>query len=387
MAFSMSGSDAWSYNRFDLFEKSLLEGKCGDECDCDDCKKGKKKDKKSSAKPDFLDLDKDGDKEEDMEDAVAEGYQRNPEKGEAEAKKYAPVRGEKTPMPPRGNKRREDFEKWYAKNVKEDVDLSIFSDTEVEALMGLYEGYIPRTPEMQKKVDRQIGRAADKEAIESGKRDRDRDDKKVDKLYNRQIAMKFGKKMKKEDFGYSEVYEAKNETEQDGPKPTNKQAVGAQKNIRKNLNLAKHDGDKDKLAFEKARAKAWGMKEESEHDKEVAKHRAAAKKKVDMPAGDVGHDIHDRAVKAYNKRNPSKSVKNEEVESVFSAEELDALSTQLGEDVASQLKVSREYFAKRNARSPEEKAAEEKAHAKSRAERGAMHKKPDPYKARGGESD
>ena len=44
----------------------------------------------------------------------SEGYQRNPEKGEKEDKKYAPVRGEKTPMPPRGDKRREDFEKWYA---------------------------------------------------------------------------------------------------------------------------------------------------------------------------------------------------------------------------------------------------------------------------------
>ena len=47
-----------------------------------------------------------------------EGYQRNPEKGEKEDKKYAHVRGEKTPMPPRGDKRREDFEKWYAKNVR-----------------------------------------------------------------------------------------------------------------------------------------------------------------------------------------------------------------------------------------------------------------------------
>jgi hypothetical protein len=43
----------------------------------------------------------------------------NPEKYEKEqAKKSAPVRGERTPMPPRGDKRREDFEKWYAKNVR-----------------------------------------------------------------------------------------------------------------------------------------------------------------------------------------------------------------------------------------------------------------------------
>jgi hypothetical protein len=56
--------------------------------------------------------------EEAIEIIVGEGYQRNPEKGEKEDKKYAPVRGEKTPMPPRGDKRREDFEKWYAANVR-----------------------------------------------------------------------------------------------------------------------------------------------------------------------------------------------------------------------------------------------------------------------------
>jgi len=55
--------------------------------------------------------------EEAIEIVVGEGYQRNPEKGEKENKKYAPVRGEKTPMPPRGDKRREDFEKWYAKQM------------------------------------------------------------------------------------------------------------------------------------------------------------------------------------------------------------------------------------------------------------------------------
>ena len=68
---------------------------------------------------------------------------------------------------------------------------------------------------------------------------------------------------------------------------------------------------------------------------------------------------------------------------------IDAYSSMYKEglSVADQLKASREYFAKRNARSPEEKAAEEKRDAKSRAERGAMHKKPDPYKSRAGESD
>lgn len=45
----------------------------------------------------------------------SEGYQRNPEKGEEDDdKKYGHVRGEKRPMPPRGHKDREDFEKFYA---------------------------------------------------------------------------------------------------------------------------------------------------------------------------------------------------------------------------------------------------------------------------------
>ena len=49
----------------------------------------------------------------------AQQARNNPEKYEGEQKKkYAPVRGEKTPMPPRGDKRREDFEKWYAANVR-----------------------------------------------------------------------------------------------------------------------------------------------------------------------------------------------------------------------------------------------------------------------------
>ena len=47
-----------------------------------------------------------------------EGYQRNPEKGEKEDRKYEKVRGERTPMPPRGNKDREEFERWYAANVR-----------------------------------------------------------------------------------------------------------------------------------------------------------------------------------------------------------------------------------------------------------------------------
>ena len=52
-------------------------------------------------------------------DAILEAQEarNNPEKYEREqSKKSAPVRGERTPMPPRGDKRREDFEKWYAAN-------------------------------------------------------------------------------------------------------------------------------------------------------------------------------------------------------------------------------------------------------------------------------
>ena len=49
----------------------------------------------------------------------SQAARNNPEKYEADQKKKsAPVRGEKTPMPPRGDKRREDFEKWYAANVR-----------------------------------------------------------------------------------------------------------------------------------------------------------------------------------------------------------------------------------------------------------------------------
>jgi len=48
----------------------------------------------------------------------AQAARNNPEKYEREqSKKSAPVRGERTPMPPRGDKRREDFEKWYAKQM------------------------------------------------------------------------------------------------------------------------------------------------------------------------------------------------------------------------------------------------------------------------------
>ena len=50
--------------------------------------------------------------------STAEGYQRNPEKGEAEERKAEKQRKASGAMPPRGDKRREDFERWYAANVR-----------------------------------------------------------------------------------------------------------------------------------------------------------------------------------------------------------------------------------------------------------------------------
>lgn len=58
-------------------------------------------------------------KEEVEEIEEAQRARENPEGHDKEEKrKYEPVRGERTPMPPRGDKRREEFEKWYAKHVR-----------------------------------------------------------------------------------------------------------------------------------------------------------------------------------------------------------------------------------------------------------------------------
>lgn len=58
-----------------------------------------------------------------------------------------------------------------------------------------------------------------------------------------------------------------------------------------------------------------------------------------------------------------------------------------GSSVEDEMEVSRKYFKQRNSRSPEEKKAEADNDAKSRAKNYAMHKRPDPYKSRPGESD
>lgn len=55
--------------------------------------------------------------------AANEGYQRDPEKGEKEDRSSEAIPGQAPrKMPPRGHKDREAFEKWYAKNVREDVE-------------------------------------------------------------------------------------------------------------------------------------------------------------------------------------------------------------------------------------------------------------------------
>ena len=137
MPFSMSGNDAWSYNRFDAYEAALKgeakeeetkteekeevqEGNCSSKgyqeggevkCDqetckhcggkgCEKCKKEEEKEEevkegyakgyqkggevKKAAKPDFLDMDKDGNKEEPMKKALADKKIKSLKKEELE---------------------------------------------------------------------------------------------------------------------------------------------------------------------------------------------------------------------------------------------------------------------------------------------------------------
>jgi hypothetical protein len=85
----------------------------------------------------------------------AQYARNNPEKYEREqSKKSAPVRGEKTPMPPRGNKRREDFEKWYRANVKEERELHSKNDKNerVDVRKGL-KNKIEINPKLKEEVE------------------------------------------------------------------------------------------------------------------------------------------------------------------------------------------------------------------------------------------
>jgi hypothetical protein len=71
----------------------------------DDYKRGEKNNPRNTRKEEYVD--------------ESQHARENPEgHDKEEKKKYEKVRGEKTPMPPRGDKRREDFEKWYAANVR-----------------------------------------------------------------------------------------------------------------------------------------------------------------------------------------------------------------------------------------------------------------------------
>ena len=120
MSFSLSGGP-YTYNRFDLYEgkdkeekKPACEKCKGEECECE-----KEEKKSSGAKPDFLDMDKDGNKEEPMKKAlkdkeeVEEGYKPMPiekmekqagkaHKSEAEALKKGDEEGANKHMKRRG---------------------------------------------------------------------------------------------------------------------------------------------------------------------------------------------------------------------------------------------------------------------------------------------
>ena len=87
---------------------------------------------------------------------------------------------------------------------KDDCEKCDHDDSDGDGGMG--EGFIPIDKAKQTKIDRQIGRAADKESIEQGKSKKyGRDEKKIEKQYQRQQAMRFGKKMKKEEVSFSEA--------------------------------------------------------------------------------------------------------------------------------------------------------------------------------------
>ena len=92
-----------------------------DEDDYESIVKQQSRDKRETVRKPLRDKVKAARKVLSKEDYVNEAQhaRNNPEKYERKQdEKYAPVRGERTPMPPRGDRRREDFEKWYAANVR-----------------------------------------------------------------------------------------------------------------------------------------------------------------------------------------------------------------------------------------------------------------------------
>ena len=193
MPFSKSGNDAWSYNRFDAYEAALKgevkeeevkteekeevqESSCGskgyqeggevkcDKCDgkgCEHCegkgthKKGEKKEEevKEGAKPDFLDMDKDGNKEEPMKKAISDkktkglkkevkesscgskGYQEGGEIQYPTGKKQKFTKDKTDPKVAAGRKAAKEM----GLLKKEELEsYALFSDEEIEALLGKF---------------------------------------------------------------------------------------------------------------------------------------------------------------------------------------------------------------------------------------------------------
>lgn len=92
---------------------------------------------------------------------------RDPEKYEREQdKKYAPVRGEKRPMPPRGHKDREAFEKWYRTNVREETLVEVekkndSKDKKIDVMSG--KNKIAINPQIREEVEEWVS-----ELVEEG---------------------------------------------------------------------------------------------------------------------------------------------------------------------------------------------------------------------------
>lgn len=177
MPFSMSGNNplGYSYNRFDKFEaqynkeeetkqeeETLEEGSCntkgyqeGGEVKCDKCEgKGCKacgsKSEKKGAKPDYLDFDGDGNKEEPMKDALkskkevkeealeegscnTKGYQEGGEIRYPTGKKQSFTKDKTDPKVAAGRKAAKEM----GLLKKEELEATgVFTAEEIEALLG-----------------------------------------------------------------------------------------------------------------------------------------------------------------------------------------------------------------------------------------------------------
>ena len=272
----MSGG-SYSYNRFEEFEKKLTEGSCGTKgyqeggevkCEKDSCKhcEGKgcekcedKKDKKKAkgAKPDYLDMDKDGNKEEPMKKALKDA------EGEA---------------------------------VSEEAMHRDAKTGEVVKKAEIGKTYYPAQPKKKTSVAKRKEAEAMKEA-------------------------------------YVEVYRlGKPEEVEEGYKPhphevNEKQAARHLAHARK---AAKEGGDVQKHVDRAEKLKS-PLKAKMALKKEEVEE--LSERLDEMPAGDVGHEIHKKAMKANQSaidavnKPKKKSMKKEDLEAtgLFSAEEIEAL--------------------------------------------------------------